>query len=729
PIRGGDVPPPSYDTFSMPDPPAEQKSSLSVPGRSNGTSNGTSNRFATFETGSDEEVRQSRVTFNDDRVNIEGIQYDDDRSQSVAHQFEMDDEHREQWDNKTQFYMGVVSYAVGLGNVWRFPYLCQKNGGGAFLIPYSIMMVLGGLPLFLIELGIGQRLRTGPVGVWNAIHPNLGGIGVSEAVVSYLVALYYNVIITWCLYYFFRSFTFDLPWASCPQINGTDVVECAKSSSPTSYFWNRNALQTSGSIGEVEGFNIHLLLSLIVAWVLIYLCVMKGIKSSGKVMYATATFPYLVTTIFFLRSVSLDGAMEGFSYMFHPDLKMLYDPNVWLDAATQIFYSMGLGFGGLIAFGSYNPLRNNCVRDVKILAFINLATSFYTAVVVFCVLGYMAHNNMHSCIKGDMMKMTEVYPELFPTYDDVRGRFSDDDWKDLMASAFVGKYEKMQNVSAMCDYHKIITEAAEGTGLAFVVFTEAIIKFPFPPIWSFLFFLMLISLGLGSMFGTLEGVITSLNDSHLIQLKKPVLTAILCGSACLIGLIFATNAGQYWVSLFDHFAGSYGLMCVAFMEVIAVIYVYGYERFVRDIEFMSGEKISQYWIFTWRFISPLIMFFLFVTSVISCFKKLPTYFTYDKETAKLKETEYPPWALWIALFMVILAISPLIIVFFIRKFKIIAAEPNIPAASKRLNTTQSTTYMLKSEQSFNRMTESSVSVMMTETANGPERTTQSSHSA
>uniref|UniRef100_F1LEZ8 Sodium-and chloride-dependent transporter XTRP3B n=1 Tax=Ascaris suum TaxID=6253 RepID=F1LEZ8_ASCSU len=94
-----------------------------------------------------------------------------------------------------------------------FPTCVKKNGGGAFLIPYIIMMAVEGMPLFLIELGIGQRLRTGPVGVWNAIHPYLGGVGVSAAIVSFLVALYYNVIITWCIYYLFNSFTTQLPWS------------------------------------------------------------------------------------------------------------------------------------------------------------------------------------------------------------------------------------------------------------------------------------------------------------------------------------------------------------------------------------------------------------------------------------------------------------------------------------------------------------------------------------
>ncbi|RCN53611.1 sodium-dependent neutral amino acid transporter B(0) family protein [Ancylostoma caninum] len=482
------------------------------------------------------------------------------------------------------------------------------------------------------------------------------------------------------------------------------------SSSTTMFFWNRQALDTTGSIGEFDSFNPHITISLIVAWTLIYLCVMKGIKSSGKVMYATATFPYVVTTIFLIRSVTLEGAMKGLWHMINPDLHKLYSPTVWLEAATQIFYSMGLGFGGLIAFGSYNPLKNDCKRDAKWLALCNVVTSLYTAVVIFCVLGYMGHNTMNTCIEKDMVMMQSIFPDKFPTVDDVRKMFSREQYIELMAHKFSGEFSKMAEHSQMCNYATIISEAAEGTGLAFVVFTEAILKFPFPPAWSILFFLMLLSLGLGSMFGTLEGVITSLNDSHLITVTKPVLTAVLCASACLIGLLFSTRAGQYWVALFDSFAGSYALMCVAFFEVIAVVYVYGYRRFSRDIEFMTGSTPGQYWLITWRFVAPIIMAVLFTCSVVQCFSKATTYYAYDRETTKQKETEYPIWAMFIALLMVLLAILPTFSVWFLRYFKIWKLEADIPAASKCLGTTQSTTYMLKSEQSFNRMTESNVSV-------------------
>lgn len=128
----------------------------------------------------------------------------------------------------------LFRYAVGLGNVWRFPYLAQKNGGGAFLIPYFIMLFLQGLPIFYLELAIGQRLRKGAIGVWSQVSPYLGGIGISSAIVSYIVALYYNLIIAWCLIYFLHSFESPLPWATCPKRHYANMTydiepECAVS--------------------------------------------------------------------------------------------------------------------------------------------------------------------------------------------------------------------------------------------------------------------------------------------------------------------------------------------------------------------------------------------------------------------------------------------------------------------------------------------------------------------
>lgn len=135
---------------------------------------------------------------------------------------------RESWDSKLTFLLATVGYAVGLGNVWRFPYLAQKNGGGAFLIPYFVMLAIEGIPIFYLELAIGQRLRKGAIGVWHQVSPYLGGIGISSAVVSFNVALYYNSIIAWCLFYFAQSFQAELPWSECPKkylSNGTYVTE------------------------------------------------------------------------------------------------------------------------------------------------------------------------------------------------------------------------------------------------------------------------------------------------------------------------------------------------------------------------------------------------------------------------------------------------------------------------------------------------------------------------
>lgn len=180
-------------------------------------------------------------------------------------------------------------------------------------------------------------------------------------------------------------------------MNGTDVDECARSSE-TQYFWYRTTLDVSPSIDDTAGLKWWIVLCLLLSWTIVFFIVMKGIQSSGKVVYFTSLFPYIVLTIFFIRGITLPGAGAGLAHMYTPKMEMLLEPRVWLEAATQVFYSFGLAFGSLIAFGSYNAPKNNCVRDVLLVSFCNAATAIYASVVIFAILGFKATVNVDKCI-------------------------------------------------------------------------------------------------------------------------------------------------------------------------------------------------------------------------------------------------------------------------------------------------------------------------------------------
>uniref|UniRef100_A0A0N5AHR5 Transporter n=1 Tax=Syphacia muris TaxID=451379 RepID=A0A0N5AHR5_9BILA len=122
---------------------------------------------------------------------------------------------RETWARKIDFLLSVVGFAVDLANVWRFPYLCFKNGGGAFLIPYILMVLLAGIPLFYMELALGQFYRKGAVTTWGLICPLFKGIGYCVILIALYVDFFYNVIIAWALHFFLSSFSTNLPWTSC----------------------------------------------------------------------------------------------------------------------------------------------------------------------------------------------------------------------------------------------------------------------------------------------------------------------------------------------------------------------------------------------------------------------------------------------------------------------------------------------------------------------------------
>uniref|UniRef100_A0A8C6XN26 Transporter n=1 Tax=Naja naja TaxID=35670 RepID=A0A8C6XN26_NAJNA len=273
---------------------------------------------------------------------------------------------RPTWGSKAQYILAQVGFSVGLGNVWRFPYLCHQNGGGSFLLLYLLLLFIIGIPLFFLELAAGQIIRQGSIGVWKHISPRLIGIGFASCVVCSFVALYYNVIMAWSLFYLGSSFQFPLPWSDCPGAeNETATVtesECMDSS-PTIYFWNRKALHITNSIEESGGLDPALTGCLFAAWMLVCLAMIKGIKSSGKVLYFSSLFPYMVLLCFLVRALLLEGAADGIKIMFTPKLSIWGDMQVWRQAATQVFFALGLGFGTIIAYSSYNPQHNNCHID------------------------------------------------------------------------------------------------------------------------------------------------------------------------------------------------------------------------------------------------------------------------------------------------------------------------------------------------------------------------------
>ncbi|XP_025028314.1 sodium-dependent proline transporter-like isoform X2 [Python bivittatus] len=407
---------------------------------------------------------------------------------------------RETWGGKYEFLLSCLGYCVGLGNVWRFPYLCYRNGGGVFLIPYSIMLIFTGLPLFLMELSLGQYGAAGPISVWKCC-PLLKGIGIGMLVVSSLVSLYYNVIIAWTFYYLSMSFQSPLPWSCDAPQNGplcqSQNGSLANSSwaSASEAFWNERVLGVvhSSGLGDPGPVRWPLALCLLLAWAVVFLCTLKGIRSSGKVVYFTATFPYVVMVVLIIRGATLEGSIEGVRFYLSADWSRLRSAQVWNDAASQIFYSLGIGFGGLLSMASYNKFDNNVIRDTLVIAIGNCCTSFFAGFAIFSILGHMA-------------------------------------WR------------KKVSVGRVAD---------SGPGLAFVAYPEALALLPGSVFWSILFFLMLFTLGVDTLFGNMEGITTAVMDefpSLRDWRRKVIFLGGLCFAFYLLGLLLITEH-ELWAHL------------------------------------------------------------------------------------------------------------------------------------------------------------------------------------
>ncbi|XP_011888726.1 PREDICTED: sodium- and chloride-dependent transporter XTRP3 isoform X3 [Cercocebus atys] len=526
---------------------------------------------------------------------------------------------------------------------------------GSFLVPYIIMLIVEGMPLLYLELAVGQRMRQGSIGAWRTISPYLSGVGIASVVVSFFLSMYYNVINAWAFWYLFHSFQDPLPWSVCP-LNGNHTgydEECEKASS-TQYFWYRKTLNISPSLQENGGVQWEPALCLLLAWLVVYLCILRGTESTGKVVYFTASLPYCVLIIYLIRGLTLHGATNGLMYMFTPKMEQLANPKAWVNAATQIFFSLGLGFGSLIAFASYNEPSNNCQKHAIIVSLINSFTSIFASIVTFSIYGFKATFNYENCLKnegrsdGVFCRVTLLLTNTFDLEDGFLTASNLEQVKGYLASAYPSKYSEVFPHIKNCSLESELDTAVQGTGLAFIVYTEAIKNMEVSQLWSVLYFFMLLMLGIGSMLGNTAAILTPLTDSKIISshLPKEAISGLVCLVNCAIGMVFTMEAGNYWFDIFNDYAATLSLLLIVLVETIAVCYVYGLRRFESDLKAMTGRAVSWYWKVMWAGVSPLLIVSLFVF-YLSDYILTGTlkYQAWDASQGQLVTKDYPAYAL------------------------------------------------------------------------------------
>jgi len=444
---------------------------------------------------------------------------------------------RDRWHSRTSFIMAAIGSAVGLGNVWRFPYVAYQSGGGAFLIPYFIALFTAGVPMLILEMGLGQRLQSAAPGAFGAIRKRLGWFGWWAAGLSAGIVIYYSTILAWAWVYLWHSL--KLSW-----------------SGRTEQFFVQEVLQRSTGPDAMGPPIWYLVVGMALTWIAIYLILRRGVRNVSRVVMVTVPLPLVLLAVLLVRGLTLPGAMDGIRYYLTPDFGKLAEPGIWLRAYGQIFFSLSLASGVMIAYGSFLGRKAEITNSALITGLANCGTSFFAGFAVFSMLGYLAQ------VEG------------LPVPD--------------------------------------VTDS--GTGLAFVAYPTAITKLPaLNAVFGVIFFVTLLTLGIDSAFALQEAFTTGFHDRWKFSTEKLARVFVLV--AFPISLIFTTRGGFFWFDIVDKWICDFGLVIAGLVQCFAVGYLYDVQEFRAYLNRMSEVRLGGWWVIALRYVTPAVLLVILAMNV------------------------------------------------------------------------------------------------------------------
>ncbi|XP_035794366.1 sodium-dependent nutrient amino acid transporter 1-like [Anopheles albimanus] len=506
---------------------------------------------------------------------------------------------RDKWGKDIEFMLSCIAYSVGFGNIWKFPYTALRNGGGAFLLPYLIVLFIVGRPIYYLEMVLGQFSSRGVVKLYD-LAPGMRGIGVAQTIAMFVVLTYYAPILAIAFRYLVASFSSTLPWSVCDPswdscLNSSFVghlhtTNVTTNSSAQLYFdreITHKAPLVSNGLGTPD---LQLSLCLLFAWVVVAAILIRGAKSTGKASYFLAIFPYIIMVVLLIQTLMLEGAWTGISFFFTPQWDKLASVEVWYEAVTQCFFSLSVCYGGIVAYSSFNNFRNNVYRDAVIISWLDTFTSIIAGCIVFGVIGNLSHTT---------------------------GQHIED-------------------------------LAESGPSLTFITYPDAIAKFQvLPQLFAILFFLMVFIVGVGSNLGVTTSIITAIRDQRP-GLKHWVVVVGIATVGFFLGLVYLTPGGFEFLDVVDGFGAKYISLTFAVLELVTVAWIYGVDRICRDIRYMLDRSTSLYWRLCWGLIAPLATMIILVYSFIDfTLPKVPAgYNAFGISIFVIAVLQLPAWYLY-----------------------------------------------------------------------------------